>query len=42
MDGSIAFWMTLPFWEVFQMRNVLMDFVDYSLQEVRNTHVYDT
>ena len=29
MDGSIAFWMTFPFWEVFQMQNVLMDFIDF-------------
>ena len=29
MDGSSEFRMMLPFWEVFQMRNVLMDLVDF-------------
>ena len=29
MDGSSAFQMMLPFWEVFQMRNVLMDLVNF-------------
>jgi hypothetical protein len=34
MDGSKAFWMTLPFWEVFQMRKVLMDLVDFGIHEI--------
>jgi hypothetical protein len=29
MDGSSAFWMSFPFWELFQMWNVLMDLVDF-------------
>ena len=29
MDGSSASWMTLPFWEALQIRNILMDLVDH-------------
>ena len=28
MDGSIAIWMTLPFWEALQIHHILMDLVD--------------
>ena len=28
VDGSRAYWMTLPFWEAFQIRQILMDLVD--------------
>jgi len=40
MDGSRAFWMTLPFWEAFQMRKVLMDLVDlwYSWNSIVSFH----
>jgi hypothetical protein len=29
VDCSRAYWMTLPFWEAFQMRQILMDLVDF-------------
>jgi hypothetical protein len=29
MDGSRTNWMTLPIWEVFQIRQILMDLVDF-------------
>jgi hypothetical protein len=29
MDASGAYWMTFPFWEAFQMRQILMVFVDF-------------
>ena len=28
MDGSMAIWMTLPFWEALQIHHILMDLVD--------------
>ena len=38
--GSSAFWMRFPFWEVFQMRNVLMDFVDFQYSKNISVNSY--
>jgi hypothetical protein len=29
MDGSRAYWMMFPFWETFQIWQILMDLVDF-------------
>jgi hypothetical protein len=34
MDCSRAFWMTLPFWDAFQMRQLLMDLVDFGIHGI--------
>ena len=29
MDGGRTYWMMFPFWETFQIRQILMDLVDF-------------